>query len=171
VVRPGNDPKVPSDDRTTRCGRWGTGQGGRDLTDDRTPEPEVLRGASDQLLIAIGEVDALERRKRGLRPSDPDFPALALDVRRAAERVLDLARAEEIAARYTQEQPDAASLPPIAQMSPAKELAGILDEWRAVEHKLLAADAGSTEAADLQARFEQLRERYGRTLKARQQGG
>ena len=139
------------------------------MTDDRPPEPETLRGTSDQLIIAIGEVGVLEARKRGIRPSDPDFPALALDVRRAAERVLELARDEEIAARRTQERPSAATLPPIERITPAKELARILEEWRAVEHELLRADASSGEAADLQNRFEELRDRYARTLKAREE--
>jgi hypothetical protein len=141
------------------------------LTDDRTPEPEVLRGTSDQLVIAIAEVGTLEARKRGVRPSDPGFPALALDVRRAAERVLHLAREEEIVARDLQEKASAATLPPIERMTPAKELAGILEEWRAVEHELLAADAGSAKATELQTRFEQLRDRYAETLKARKENG
>jgi hypothetical protein len=82
---------------------------------------------------------------------------------------LDLARQEEIIARRLQEQPSANKLPPIERMTPAKELASILEEWRAVEHELLAADAGSPAAADLQARFEGLRDRYAQTLKAHQQ--
>jgi hypothetical protein len=139
------------------------------LPDDRTPEPEILRGTSDQLVIAIAETGTLEARKRGVRPSDPGFPALALDVRRAAERVLDLARQEEIVARRLQEQASAETLPPIEGMRPAKELASILEEWRAVEHELLSADAGSAHAADLQARFEDLRDRYARALRAHQQ--
>lgn len=139
------------------------------MPDDRTPEPEILRGTSDQLVIAIAETGTLEARKRGVRPSDPGFPALALDVRRAAERVLDLARQEEIVARRLQEQASAETLPPIEGMRPAKELASILEEWRAVEHELLSADAGSAHAADLQARFEDLRDRYARALRAHQQ--
>jgi len=174
VVRPSNDPEVPVAGRTPAPFDPGPPAGGGDekevrLTDDRTPEPEILRGTSDQLVIAIAEAGTLEARKRGVRPSDPGFPALALDVRRAAERVLDLARQEEIIARTLQEQPSATKLPPIERMTPAKELASILEEWRAVEHELLAADAGSTAAADLQARFEGLRDRYAQTLKSHQQ--
>lgn len=141
------------------------------MTDDRTPEPEILRATSDQLVIAIAEVGTLEARKRGIRPSDPGFPGLALDVRRAAERVLDLARQEELVARDLQEKASSAALPPIERMTPAKELAGILDEWRAVEHELLAADAGSAKATELQTRFEQLRDRYAQILKARKENG
>ena len=69
-------------------------------------------------------------------PSDPGFPALALEVRRAAEWVVRLARDEEVAAREISEQRGSTTLQPIDRISPAKELAGILEEWRAVEHRL-----------------------------------
>jgi hypothetical protein len=143
------------------------------VTDDRTPEPEILRATSDQLVIAIEETAVLERRKRGMPPSDPGFSALALEVRRAAERVVRLARDEEVAAREISEQRGSTTLPPIDRISPAKELAGILEEWRAVEHRLGEAAAGSAEATDLLRRFDELRERYARALKERQerQGG
>ena len=143
------------------------------MTDDRTPEPEILRATSDQLVIAIEETAVLERRKRGMPPSDPGFPALALEVRRAAEWVVRLARDEEVAAREISEQRGSTTLQPIDRISPAKELAGILVEWRAVEHRLGEAAAGSAEATDLLRRFDELRERYARALKERQerQGG
>jgi hypothetical protein len=143
------------------------------VTDDRTPEPEILRATSDQLVIAIEETAVLERRKRGMPPSDPGFPALALEVRRAAEWVVRLARDEEVAAREISEQRGSTTLQPIDRISPAKELAGILVEWRAVEHRLGEAAAGSAEATDLLRRFDELRERYARALKERQerQGG
>ena len=171
MVRPGNDPEVPLDGRTLALAERGGDQREVRLTEDRTPEPEVLRGTSDQLVIAIAEVGTLEARKRSVRPSDPGFPGLALDVRRAAERVLDLARREELVARDLQEKPSTATLPPIERMTPAKELAGILEEWRAVEHELLAADSGSARATELQARFEELRDRYARILKERKENG
>ena len=170
MVRPGNDPEVPVDGRTLDS-RNRKAKGGRRLSDDQTIEPEIIRGTSDQLIIAIAEVGALEGKKRGVLPSDPAFPSLALEVRRAAERVLDLARNEEIVARRMQEQPETAKLPPIERISPAKELAAILEEWRAVEQKLLRADASSAEAAELQGRFDDLRDRYARALKARQHDG
>jgi hypothetical protein len=141
------------------------------MSDEQTLEPEILRGTSDQLMIAIEEAGTLERRKRRVLPSDPTFPELALDVRRAAERVLLLARNEEVAARKTTAEPAAAKLPPIERMSPAKELARILEEWRAIEHELNAASPGSAEADALQERFEALRDRYAEALKERQADG
>ena len=141
------------------------------MSDNQRPDPELLRGTSDQLVTAIAETAALEGKKRGLRPVDPGFPALALDVRRAAERVLLLARQEEVVARDIADEPDAATIPPIEHISPAKELAAILEEWRGVEHRLLEAKAGSAEAQELRRRFDELRDRYAQALKARQEGG
>jgi hypothetical protein len=139
------------------------------MTDNTMPDPEILRATSDQLLIAIEETAVLERRKRGMPPSDPLFPGLALEVRRAAERVLLLARQEEIVARETNEQPASTALPPIERISPAKELAGILEEWRAVEHRLAEAAPGSDEALELLRQFDKLREHYARVLRERQE--
>jgi len=138
------------------------------MSDTRRPDPELLRGTSDQLVTAIAETAALERKKRGVRPADPGFPSLALEVRRAAERVLLLARQEEVVARDIADEPDAETIPPIEHISPAKELAAILEEWRAVEQRLLQAEATSPEAEELRNRFDALRDRYAQALKARQ---
>jgi hypothetical protein len=138
---------------------------------DLMPEAEMLRATSDQLMIAIAETDALERRKRGMLPSDPSFFDLARSVRIAAEAVLAFARQEELTARSTSGQPNAASLPPIERVSPAKELAGILEAWRAVEHRLMEATSGTPEADELMHQFEELRQRYAEALKTRQDRG
>ena len=71
------------------------------MSDDPSATRDALRGASDGLLIAIREVDARERMKRGVRPGDPDFAPLAREVRIAAEAVLTLARQEEARAEET----------------------------------------------------------------------
>jgi hypothetical protein len=141
------------------------------LSDDRRSDPEILRGTSDQLVTAIAETAVLERKKRGVPPADPGFPTLALEVRRAAERVLELARQEEIVARDIADEPGVSTIPPIEHVSPAKELAAILEEWRAVEHRLLEAEAGSSAAEELRHRFDELRDRYAQALKARQDDG
>ena len=139
------------------------------MTDERRPEPEILRGTSDQLIIAIEETATLEARKREVKPSDAAFAALALEVRRAAEWVLLLARQEEVAARETTAAPGAETLPPIARVSPAKEMAKILEQWRAVEHRLAEAAPGSAEANELIRQFDELRERYAHALKERRE--
>ena len=138
------------------------------MSDDRSFEPEILRGTSDQLMIAIAEVGTLERRKRLVPPADPKCPELAREVRRAAERVLELAQGEEVVAGRVVKEPGATAIPPIERVHPAKELARILEEWRAVEQQLLAAPPGSDEAEALTREFEAHRIRYADALKERQ---
>jgi hypothetical protein len=53
-------------------------------------------------------------------------------------------------------------------VTPAKELSHILDQWRAVEKRMVAAEAGSPEAERLMTEFERLRDLYAEALKARQ---
>lgn len=138
------------------------------MTDDLTDEMDVLRAASDQLIIAISEVDARERRKRGVAPTAPAFVDLARDVRIASEVVLELARHEERTAIEIKREADGETLPPIESVTPAKELSHILDEWRAVEKRMAAAPAGTPEAEELMSEFERLRDAYAEAVKARQ---
>ena len=133
---------------------------------DEDDTQDALRGASDGLLIAIREVDARERRKRGVLPADPDFGPLARDVRIAAEEVLRLAQVEEGRAEEASESGIAASLPTINDTAPRPALEQILAEWRAVERRLEAAEPASAEADDLMIEFEQLRDRYAAALRS-----
>lgn len=136
------------------------------MGDDPTASSDILRGASDGLLIAIRVVDARERMKRGVPPADPRFAPLAREVRIAAEAVLELARREEATAQRTASSPDNASLPTINASPSPPDLAGILTEWRDVEHRLDSAEPGSPESEALMAQFEALRARYSEAMAA-----
>ncbi|MEO8437722.1 MAG: hypothetical protein ABI562_04625 [Chloroflexota bacterium] len=136
------------------------------MSDDPTASSEILRGASDGLLIAIREVDALERLKRGVPPADPRFAPLAREVRIAAEAVLELARREEATAERTSGSSDSASLPTINASPSPPDLAGILAAWRDVEHRLNDAEPGSPESEALMTQFEALRGRYSEAMAA-----
>jgi hypothetical protein len=133
------------------------------MTDGSDKNQDILRGASDGLLIAIREVDARERAKRGVRPDDPGFEALAHDVTTAAEAVLRLAQLEEARARETSGRAGP-PIPTINASAPPASLADILAEWRAVERSLADADPASAEAERLMAEFETLRDRYRQAL-------
>lgn len=135
--------------------------------EDLTDEMAVLRATSDQLMLAVAEVDARERRKRGRRPGEDAFLELARAVRIAAEVVLELARQEERTALEIERESRSQLLPPIEHITPAKELGHILEEWRAVEKRLVRAEAGSEEAEVLMTEFERLRDAYAKALKAR----
>ncbi len=130
------------------------------MSDDPAASSDILRGASDGLLMAIREVDARERIKRDVPPADPRFVPLARQVRIAAEAVLELARREETAAERTARSSEGESLPTINASASPPDLASILAEWRDVEHRLDAAVPGSPEAGVLMEQFEMLRARY-----------
>lgn len=136
------------------------------MSDDPTASRDVLRGASDGLLIAIREVDAREQMKRGVRPGDPNFAPLAREVRIAAEAVLLLAHAEEARAEVASGSAAGAGLPTINESTPPPDLAGLLDEWRTVERLLATAEPASPEAQRLMEQFETLRDRYAQALEA-----
>ena len=95
-----------------------------------------------------------------------DSRSMATAVREAAQAVLDFSVAEEAEAARIHETAsvDADASDTIATTPPATSLAGILDEWRAVERRLLAAPAGSAEATELLEAFELLRARYADAL-------
>ena len=130
---------------------------------------DALRGASDGILIAIREVDARERMKRGVLPDDKAFAALARDVREAAETLLRLARVEEGNAVAVLKEPGASGLPSIEDSPTPANLATILAEWRTVERRLDEADPSSAEADALMREFERLRDRYAEAMAAQRQ--
>lgn len=136
------------------------------MSDDPNATRDVLRGASDGLLIAIREVDARERMKRGVPPGDPRFGPLAREVRIAAEAVLELAVREEVAAERTAGDAASAGLPTINASPSPPDLAGILAAWRDVERRLEAAEPGSPEAESLMEQFQAQRTRYSAALAA-----
>ncbi len=135
------------------------------MSDDRDATRDVLRGASDGLLLAIREVEQRESRKRDVRPGDPGFAPLAKEVRIAAEAVLSLAREEEARATETSGHDAGAGLPTINASAPRAELAQILDEWRAVDRRLAAAPPASAEERELMIAFETLRDRYAEAMR------
>jgi hypothetical protein len=137
------------------------------MTDESENEATMLRATSDGLVLAIREVSAREQLKRGVEPADPAFVDLAREVRIAAEVVLELAQKEEATAEATSAQPEAATLPPIDSVAPGRELARILEEWRAIEQRLEAAPSGSDEARELMIEFERMRDRYAEALRAK----
>jgi hypothetical protein len=138
------------------------------MTEELDREAAMLRATSDGLILSINEINVRERMKRGVPPADPGFRDLARQVRVAAEVILELARKEEETAVRTAAEPDVARLPAIETVSPGANLAAILEEWRAVEQRLDAAEPGSGTYRELMTEFERLRRRYSEAVDAKQ---
>jgi hypothetical protein len=137
------------------------------MTEELDNEAAMLRATSDGLMLAINETVARERLKRGVPPAHPGFVELARDVRIAAEVALELARKEEDTARMVADEPQVGDLPPIESVSPGRELASILEQWRAIEQRLAAASPGSAEAKELIVEFQRMRDLYARAVQAK----
>jgi hypothetical protein len=126
----------------------------------KTPEAieEHLRSASDAILLLVGEVEQLERHKRGVQPENPRFGALAKSVRDAATALAEFARAEE---QWAREADGArADVLPISEAESPAPLAAILSRWRAIERQLNEATPGSPEAVALFEEFQRVRAEY-----------
>jgi hypothetical protein len=132
-----------------------------------SPERDVeehLRAASDAILLLLGEVNQLERHKRGVRPGESRFEELARSVREGAEALAQFTKQEEEWARSAAVDGGVST---IERSKNAPTLAAILDRWRAVERELDEAEPGSAEAAALFDQFEAVRREYLEAFDAR----
>ena len=124
-----------------------------------------LRGASDSLLEGLDRLEKLEEQKRSLTPGTPAFVKAAAEVKQLSQELLQASAIQERLAAHTVELRGAGSdaLPdqPIEDMAP-RDLADILQEWRAAERQLADAEPGSAEAAGLAAAVSRLRDEYQR---------
>jgi len=125
---------------------------------DQRDVEEHLRGASDAIMLLIGEVQQLESHKRGVKPADPRFYELAVAVRDAAQSLAEFAVEEEEWARSRKtSEPDVAT---IARSQSLPRLAAILERWRQVERDLATAEPGSPDAKRLFEEFQRVRQEY-----------
>jgi hypothetical protein len=127
-----------------------------------------LRAASDAIMLLLGEVEQLESHKRGVSPSSKRFAELAEAVRKSAQSLAELAREQEA---WGKSAPlvdmDVAT---IARSASDPPLPAILERWRAVERRLVAAEPGSPEAVELVTEFERVRDQYLAAFRDRESG-
>ncbi len=125
----------------------------------------LLRALSDQFLMAVSDVHQREGVKRSVDPDDAEFLVLAVSVREAVERLLDLAKGQEALAHQVVGAPESAGIVPIDEIKPDASLAEILARWREVERQLATVDSESPEANRLLETFDRLRRAYAETLR------
>lgn len=135
------------------------------MPDDPETTKDLLRGTSDQLLLAANQLAERERVKRDVAPADARFLELATLVRVAAEDLLRLALEEERIARGIAEGRERTDLlEPIDDVAPPQALAAILAEWRSVEREMAETPPSSPAGGALMRRYEELRGRYAHAL-------
>jgi hypothetical protein len=135
------------------------------MAEDPTDVQGHLRAASDAILLLVGEIDQLERHKRGVEPASSRFRELAQAVRGAARDLAALA-AEESSYAQVAATTDGA-LPTIVESTKPARLSEILVRWRDVERKLNNAPPGSDESARLFEEFTRIRNEYLAAFEAR----
>lgn len=123
-----------------------------------------LRLASDDFLARVERLDALEGRKRELRPGTPEMIDVAHQVEALAREVLDLAKRQTDLATAVAADPTL-DMPPIAIIAP-RPLPVILAEWREAERRLDAEPPGTAGWEIGRANVDRLRDEYARAFQA-----
>jgi ABC-type transporter Mla subunit MlaD len=123
---------------------------------------EQLRSASDEVLVAVEKLRALEVEKRSVSPTNPRFQKLARQVEQLADQLGSTAEAqanlgEKLAAQHAN---GAAAAPPVEET--VRDVTTILAEWRDAERRAGRAVARSRAAAAAHADVDRLRAEYQR---------
>ena len=122
-----------------------------------------LRVTSDSFLTRVERLHALEEQKRELPAAE--MVAMADEVESLSREILDWAvKQAELARTVASTEPGTSR--PIA-IIPPRQLAIVLDEWRASERVLNGEAPGTAAWESARADVERLREEYARAYRAR----
>jgi len=124
---------------------------------------QELKTTSDELLRKLEQLRELELEKREQAPGSARFQKLAREIERLAATVLSQTVKQERLGEKTAERREETGLtppPPIAEVTPRRELSLILGEWREAERRLGATASGTSEHLEAQAAVARLRSEY-----------
>ena len=128
-----------------------------------TPEDDdgLARATSDELMLALQRLTAIEVRKRTVAPESHTFVRLAEDAEREAQVIERWTRLQLAIAHRTAEHVGAGRMSgrPIEDIPP-RPLARILAEWREAQFRSDAAVPASPEAVRAAEDIRRLREEY-----------
>jgi hypothetical protein len=141
-----------------------TEEGHTNVTNDAQAIDPTIRAVSDEVILEIGELLALEELKRATPVDDPAFPQLARDVEEAARSLLSKASAQTSLAEDAHEDSiDSGASATIEDLSPELSPAEILSMWRDADRERASTERGSARWLELSARVEALRRAYQRS--------
>lgn len=141
-----------------------TEEGQTTVTDDGQAIDPTIRAVSDDLILELGELLALEELKRATSVDDPAFPQLARDVEDAARSLLTRASKQASLAEDTHDASvGRGASPTIEDLSPDLSPTEILAMWRDADRERALVDRGTTRWLELTARVEALRRAYQRS--------
>ena len=132
-------------------------------TDSPSIDP-TIRAVSDELLLELSELLALEELKRTTPVDDPAFPQLARDVEEAARTLLAKATMQSsLAEDIHDDVVDAGDSSTIEDLPADLSPTEILVEWRRADRERASVEQGSARWLELSARAEALRRAYQRS--------
>ncbi|MBA2718102.1 MAG: hypothetical protein H0U52_02510 [Chloroflexi bacterium] len=128
----------------------------------------ALRVTSDALLRDLDVLVTLEEEKRTLEPGDARLVELAGRIEEIAQRILaGSVRQHQLTQAVNAQVEAGSSTAPDASIDQTpRPVQAVLAEWREAERRGAAAEPGSGEAAEAQARVIRLREEYRRAHEA-----
>src|SRR3954471_6053528 len=120
-----------------------------------------LRVASDRMLRTLETLASLENEKREMKPGSPQFVKLAKEIERLAAEVFAQTHTQKILGEKAEvAEKRGADLAPIDEITPARDLQVILNEWRDAERRLQIASQDTAEQATAAADIGRLRDEY-----------
>ena len=128
----------------------------------------ALRETSDALLRDLDVLVTIEEEKRTLQPGDARLVELAGRIEEIAQRILSGSVRQHQLTQTVNAQVEAGSkaAPDASIDQTPRPIQAVLAEWRDAERRLVAAEPGSGEAAEAEARVTSLREEYRRAHEA-----
>ena len=122
----------------------------------------ALRETSDALLRDLDVLVTLEEEKRTLEPGDARLVELAGRIEAIAQRILSgsVRQHQLTQAVNAQVEAGSSSAPDTSIDQTPRPVQAVLAEWREAERRMVAAEPGSGEAAEAEARVNRLRQEY-----------
>lgn len=132
-------------------------------TDTPSIDPSI-RAVSDEFMLELSELLALEELKRTTPVDDPAFPQLARDVEEAARTLLTKASMQALMAEDIHDDAvDAGGGATIEDLPADLSPTEILTRWRGADRERATVEQGSARWLELSARVEALRRAYQRS--------
>ncbi|HUQ78880.1 MAG TPA: hypothetical protein VM427_08450 [Patescibacteria group bacterium] len=129
---------------------------------------DALRQTSDALLRDLDVLVTLEEEKRSLDPGDDRLVGLAGRIEAIAQRILSGSVRQHQLTQTINAQVEAGSAgaPDASIDETPRPIQAVLADWREAERRAAAAEPGSADAAEADARVISLREEYRRAHEA-----
>jgi hypothetical protein len=131
-----------------------------------------LRAVSDDMLHTLDQLQRLEHQKRAASPGTPRFVRLATEIEKLAALVFAQTNTQASLAEQSHAVGQrGVELQPINEITPSRDVAVILSEWREAERRLATSAIETAEHSKAAGDVRRLREEYHLAYKSQSGGG